>query len=40
MAEPVLTTASVPGYIAGRAALRGLVDPETLSVSEVGDGNL
>ncbi|MDT7589927.1 MAG: 5-methylthioribose kinase [Pseudonocardiales bacterium] len=40
MAEPVLTTASVPGYIAGRAALRGLVDPETLIVSEVGDGNL
>jgi 5-methylthioribose kinase len=40
MAEPVLTTASVPAYIAGRAALRGLVDPATLTAVEVGDGNL
>ncbi|HTF52410.1 MAG TPA: S-methyl-5-thioribose kinase [Pseudonocardia sp.] len=36
----VLTADSVPGYVAGRAALRGLVDPETVVASEVGDGNL
>ncbi|WP_028922393.1 S-methyl-5-thioribose kinase [Pseudonocardia acaciae] len=35
-----LTTEDVPGYLAGRAALRELVDPATLTVSEVGDGNL
>jgi len=36
----VLSVDTVPGYVAGRPALRGLVDPETLAVSEVGDGNL
>ena len=35
-----LTTAEVPGYIGRRPALRELVDPATLTVSEVGDGNL
>ncbi|WP_028933244.1 S-methyl-5-thioribose kinase [Pseudonocardia spinosispora] len=35
-----LTVDEVPGYLAGRAALRGLVDPATLTVAEVGDGNL
>lgn len=35
-----LTTAEVPSYVARRTALRGLVDPSTLTVTEVGDGNL
>ncbi|KRV51291.1 hypothetical protein AQ490_00520 [Wenjunlia vitaminophila] len=40
MADQVLTIDTVPGYIADRKALRDLVDVETLSVSEIGDGNL
>lgn len=36
----VLTAADVPGYIAGRPTLRALVDADTLTVTEVGDGNL
>ncbi len=43
-AEPsngsVLTVDAVPGYIAGRRALAGLVAAEGMSVTEVGDGNL
>ena len=35
-----LSSAEVPGYLADRPALRELVDPATLTVSEVGDGNL
>ncbi|GEL20115.1 S-methyl-5-thioribose kinase [Pseudonocardia asaccharolytica] len=40
MADAVLTVDEVPRYIAGRAVLRELVDPGTLTVSEIGDGNL
>lgn len=40
MSEKSLTVDEVPSYVAGRAALRGLVDPATLTVAEVGDGNL
>jgi len=36
----VLTAEAVPGYIAGRRALAGLVAAEGMSVTEVGDGNL
>ncbi|MGR7001054.1 phosphotransferase [Yinghuangia aomiensis] len=36
----VLTADDVPGYVAGRPTLRGLVDADTLTVTEVGDGNL
>jgi 5-methylthioribose kinase len=36
----VLTAATVPGYVAGRRALRGVVDAGTLTATEVGDGNL
>ncbi|GAA5160159.1 S-methyl-5-thioribose kinase [Pseudonocardia eucalypti] len=35
-----LTASEVPSYLAARPALCGLVDPATLTVSEVGDGNL
>ena len=35
-----LSTDEVPGYLADRPVLRELVDPATLTVSEVGDGNL
>jgi 5-methylthioribose kinase len=35
-----LTAPEVPGYVAERAALRELIDPATMTVSEVGDGNL
>jgi 5-methylthioribose kinase len=35
-----LTGAEVAGYVADRPALRELIDPATLAVSEVGDGNL
>lgn len=35
-----LTGAEVAGYVADRPALRELIDPATLTVSEVGDGNL
>jgi 5-methylthioribose kinase len=35
-----LSTAEVPGYLAGRPELGDLIDPATLTVSEVGDGNL
>jgi 5-methylthioribose kinase len=35
-----LTGADVPGYVADRPALRELIDPATLTASEVGDGNL
>jgi 5-methylthioribose kinase len=35
-----LSTDEVPGYLADRPVLRELVDPDTLTVSEVGDGNL
>lgn len=38
--EGALTPEDVPAYIAERATLRDLVDPDTLEVSEVGDGNL
>jgi len=40
MSAQMLTEATVPDYVAGRPALDGLVDPGTLAVSEVGDGNL
>jgi 5-methylthioribose kinase len=36
----LLTPESVPGYVRERPALAALVDPETLDVREVGDGNL
>jgi 5-methylthioribose kinase len=36
----LLTPASVPAYVAGQSRLRDVVDPDTLLVSEVGDGNL
>jgi 5-methylthioribose kinase len=35
-----LTGAEVAGYVADRPELRELIDPATLTVSEVGDGNL
>lgn len=35
-----LTGVEVAGYVAERPALRDLIDPATLTVSEVGDGNL
>lgn len=35
-----LTATEVPSYLAARPALCGLVDPGTLKVDEVGDGNL
>ncbi|MDO7883646.1 S-methyl-5-thioribose kinase [Salinibacterium soli] len=40
MTVPVLTVATVPEYIAARPHLAAQVDPSTLSVIEVGDGNL
>jgi len=40
MTEGALTPEDVPAYIASRVTLRDLVDPGTLTVSEVGDGNL
>ena len=40
MNAPPLTGAEVPGYVADRPALRELIDPATMTVSEVGDGNL
>ncbi|GCD92868.1 S-methyl-5-thioribose kinase [Embleya hyalina] len=40
MADRILTSAEVPAYIAERATLRDLIDPTTLTVAEVGDGNL
>lgn len=40
MSGAVLTVETVPAYVAGRPALRELVDPATLAASEVGDGNL
>lgn len=36
----VLTADGVPGYLAGRRVLAGLVAAEGMSVTEVGDGNL
>jgi 5-methylthioribose kinase len=36
----LLTTETVPTYVAGNPRLAGLVDPDTLHVEEVGDGNL
>ncbi len=36
----VLTVETVPGYIASRPALAGLVAADGMSVTEVGDGNL
>jgi 5-methylthioribose kinase len=35
-----LTAPEVAGYLADRPALRELIDPATVTVSEVGDGNL
>ncbi|MGC0421726.1 S-methyl-5-thioribose kinase [Embleya sp. AB8] len=40
MADRILTSAEVPAYVAARPALRDLIDPGTLTVTEVGDGNL
>lgn len=40
MTDKSLTSDEVPGYLAGRAALRDLVDPATVDVKEIGDGNL
>ncbi len=40
MTVPVLTVATVPEYIAARPHLAAQVDASTLSVVEVGDGNL
>lgn len=40
MSDKSLTVDEIPSYLAGRARLRGLVDPATLTVAEVGDGNL
>lgn len=40
MSDVVLTAGDIPGYVAGRPTLRGLVDADTLTVTEVGDGNL
>lgn len=36
----LLTRTTVPGYVASKPRLAGLVDAATLNVSEVGDGNL
>ena len=40
MTATSLSSDEVPGYLSGQPALRELVDPATLTVSEVGDGNL
>ncbi len=39
-AYQILTTASVPAYVASRPDLAALVDASTLTVREIGDGNL
>ena len=36
----ILNPETVAAYIAGNANLTGIVDTDTLEVSEVGDGNL
>lgn len=40
MSESILSVESVPDYVASREALHTLVDPTSLVVQEVGDGNL
>jgi len=40
MTVEVLTVETVPAYLASRADLAGLVDLSTVTVQEVGDGNL
>lgn len=40
MTAELLTIETVPGYLAGRPDLAGLIDPATATVREVGDGNL